>query len=297
MSKAVTSSVGQTEGPGQGITPGQGPVLPPDGAAPVVSGAALRRSRSKRRSLVWLIRGLILVGLLGVWQWYGSTTGGVFVPSVTQTFGRFPELITSGVLAESLWSSNVALLVGYPISAIAGLGLGFLIGRKRTADRALSYWLDIAMVIPMVAIVPVVIVGLGLTLTARVAVVILFTLPVIILNSRAAVRIIDQQLVEMADSFGAARRQIWSSVIMPAALPLIFTGLSIGIGRAISGMIVVELILIPVGLGGLLLEFKSTFSGSDLYAVTLVVIAEGVVLTSLAHSLERKITQRMRGGK
>jgi ABC-type nitrate/sulfonate/bicarbonate transport system permease component len=177
------------------------------------------------------------------------------------------------------------------------MAFGFLIGRRRMADRALSYWLDAAMVIPMVAIVPVVIVALGLTLTSRVAIVVLFALPSIAMNSRAAVRVVDQSLVEMARSFGATRRRLWTAVILPSAFAPLFAGLRIGIGRAISGMIVVELLLVPAGLGELLLNFKASFSTADLYAVTFIVLAEGVVLTSLGHALERKLNQRMSGGK
>jgi ABC-type nitrate/sulfonate/bicarbonate transport system permease component len=280
MSHSVSSSVE----PREALEPGDRPA---PGA--LVAG--------RHRGIVWLIRFVLLASLVAAWQWYGSSTGGVFVPSMTQTLGRLPRLVSTGVLGDALWTSNVALLIGYPVSVIAGLVLGFLIGRKRILDRALSYWVDIAMVIPMVAIVPVVIVALGLSLTARVAVVILFALPVIVLNSRAAVRIIDKQLVEMAGAFAASKRQTWMGVILPAALPMIFTGLSIGIGRAISGMVVIELILLPVGLGGLLLDYRSSFAGSDLYAVTLVVIFEGVLLTSLARAIERRVTRRMREGR
>lgn len=250
-----------------------------------------------RRLWVWGIRLVLLIALLALWQWYGTATGGLFVPSLTKTLSVFPELISSGVLGEALLMSNIALIIGYPLSVIIGLALGFLIGRNRVADRALSYWLDIAMVIPMVTVVPIVIVALGLSLGARVSVVMLFALPVIALNARAAVRVIQTHLVEMADSFAATRRQTWTAVILPAAMPMIFTGLGIGIGRAISGMIIIELILIPAGLGGLLLGFKSSFSAPELYAVTLVIVVQGVLLTSLARLVEKRITARIQGGR
>ncbi|MGB4136564.1 MAG: ABC transporter permease subunit, partial [Microbacterium sp.] len=252
--------------------------------------------RPANRAAVWAIRAGLLALLLVAWQWYGASSGGIFVPSLTQTLSSFPELLASGELVSALGQSNIALLIGYPLSVVFGLALGFLIGRNRVADRALSFWLDIAMVIPMVAVIPVVIVALGLSLSARVAVVMLFTLPVIALNARAAVRVVQADLIEMAAAFGATRRQSWLEVILPSAIPVIFTGLSIGIGRAISGMIIVELVLIPAGLGGLLLDFKSTFSAPDLYAVTLVVAAEGILLTTLGRMLEQRVQRRMQGG-
>ncbi|SFQ02733.1 ABC transporter permease [Amycolatopsis rubida] len=254
-----------------------------------------RRRATRPRVLVWTFRLAILAVALGGWQWYGATSGGVFVPSMTQTLAQLPELASSGVLAPALWSSNTSLLVGYPLSAVFGLAIGFLVGRRRTADRALSYWLDVAMVVPIIATVPVVIVALGLTFTARVAVVVLFALPVIAMNARAAVRVLDPHLIEMARGFGATNRQLWTGVILPAAAPHLFTALRIGLGRAISGMVVVELTLVPVGLGGLLLDYKSSFAGPSLYAVTLVIIAEGVLLVSLSQAGERWLIRRMRG--
>lgn len=253
------------------------------------------RTPGRTRLLIWAVRLALLALLLGLWQWYGSSSGGVFVPTLTETLSRYPDLVSSGGLLHAFWSSNESLVIGYPISAIVGLAFGAWIGRVRVADRAFAYWLDIAMVVPIVAIVPVVIVALGLNLTARVAVVILFATPVIGVNARAAVRVIDNNLVEMAGAFSASRRQIWMAVIIPDALAQLSAGLRIGLGRAISGMIIVELTLVPAGLGGQILDYKATFSTDDLYAVTLVVIAEGILLTSVGQLLERRIVDRIRG--
>jgi ABC-type nitrate/sulfonate/bicarbonate transport system permease component len=192
-----------------------------------------------------------------------------------------------------MWRSNQALLIGFPVSVLVGLPLGFLLGRVRVADRALSYWFDVALVIPMIAIVPVIIVALGLSLTARVLVVILFTLPIVALNARAAVRIVQSQLIEMSESFGASRRQVWQTVILPSSFAPVFTGLRVGLAHAISGMIVIELTLIPAGLGGLIVTFRSQFAASDLYAVTLMILIEGLVLVGLAHALEQLVARRL----
>lgn len=253
--------------------------------------------RGVRSVSIWLLRAAIAAALLGAWQWYGQSSGGVFVPTLTDTIKSLRDLGASGHLGSAMWESNISVILGYPISVVAGVALGFLIGRRRAADRALSYWLDVAMVVPMVAIVPIIIVAFGLTVTSRVAVVVLFALPVIAMNSRAAVRVIDHNLVEMGQSFAARPTQIWTAIILPAALPQLFAGLRIGIGRAISGMIVIELLLVPTGLGDLLLNFKANFTTAGVYAVTVVVVAEGILLTMLGHLIEHWITRRMSGGQ
>ncbi len=241
------------------------------------------------------IRAGLLVTLVVGWEVAGRAGGGFFLPSFTVTLSHFGALLADGTLAAALAASNVALLIGLPLTIAVAVPIGFVLGRHRLLDRALSYWLDLLLVIPMIAVVPAIIVALGLTLGARVAVVVLFAFPVLGLTARAAVRVIDERLTEMARSFGAEPARVWTAVIVPSALPALFTGLRLALGRAISGMVVVELTLVPAGLGGLIVNYRSRFMSADLYAVTLTILLEAIVLMSLARLAERRITQRLAG--
>jgi ABC-type nitrate/sulfonate/bicarbonate transport system permease component len=187
---------------------------------------------------------------------------------------------------DPLIESNVALVIGFPVSVAAGGGLGLALGRAPIVDRLLGIYVDMALVVPIIAVVPIIIVAFGITLTSKVAVVVLFALPVVALSVRSAVRDIDRDRVEMARSFGATARHVWPKVILPAALPAVFSGLRVGLSRAISGMIVVELTLVPTGIGGLFVKYRSQFDAANLYAVTLVVLAEGIVLAWLMRRCE-----------
>jgi ABC-type nitrate/sulfonate/bicarbonate transport system permease component len=100
------------------------------------------------------------------------------------------------------------------------------------------------------------------------------------------VKDIDRERVEMARAFGATARHVWPKVILPAALPAVFSGLRVGLSRAISGMIVVELTLVPTGIGGLFVQYRSQFDAANLYAVTLIVLVEGIVLAWLMRRCE-----------
>jgi ABC-type nitrate/sulfonate/bicarbonate transport system permease component len=250
------------------------------------------RRRPRRTLAVWAIRLATVAVVFVVWEILGRRDG-VFVAPLTTTLSHLVDLWRDGQMAPAMWRSNQALLIGFPVSVLVGLPLGFLLGRVRVADRALSYWFDVALVIPMIAVVPVIIVALGLSLTARVLVVVLFTLPIVALNARAAVRIVQTQLIEMSESFEASRRQVWQTVILPSSFAPVFTGLRVGLAHAISGMIVIELTLIPAGLGGLIVTFRSQFAASDLYAVTLMILIEGLVLVGLAHALEQLVARRL----
>ena len=278
--------------PGESAGLGEAPPEAEAGLPPPALGAPALRRRSRRALAVWAIRLATVAVLFVVWEILGRRDR-VFVAPLSTTVSHLVDLWRSGEIEPAIWRSNQALLIGFPISVLIGLPLGFLLGRVRVADRAISYWLDVALVIPMIAVVPVIIVALGLTLTARVLVVILFTLPIVALNARAAVRIVQTHLIEMSQSFGASRRQVWQSVIIPSSFAPVFTGLRVGLAHAISGMIVIELTLIPAGLGGLIVTFRSEFAAGDLYAVTLMILIEGLVLVGIAHALEQLVSRRL----
>jgi len=249
----------------------------------------------RRRAAVLAVRAAILAGLALAWEWLGRAGGGFFLPPLTLTLGHLAAMALNGTLGTALLTSNAALGIGLPVSILVGVPAGLLLGRRRLLDRAFSYWLDVALVIPMIAVVPAIIVALGLTLTARVAVVMLFALPVIALNARAAVRLIDVDLTEMARSFCARPLQVWTKIILPAALGPLFGGLRLGLARGISGMIVVELTLIPAGIGGLISGYRSRFAAADLYAATLTIVLEGVVLIAVVQLLEGRLARRLAG--
>jgi NitT/TauT family transport system permease protein len=134
-----------------------------------------------------------------------------------------------------------------------------------------------------------VIIALGLGLVARVSIVILFAVVFITINTRAGVRGVEPALIEMAKSFGASEGQIWRRIIVPGALPAIFAGLRIGLGRSITGMVMVELILVASGLGRLLLEFSGRMQSDLVFATVLAVIIEALILLAAMQALERKI--------
>jgi len=147
----------------------------------------------------------------------------------------------------------------------------------------------VLLVMPVAPLIPIVIIALGLGLAARVFIVVSFALVFITINTRAGVRSIEPTLIEMAKSFGATESQIWRRIIVPGALPAIFAGLRIGLGRAITGMVMVELILVASGLGRLLLEFSGRMQSDMVFATVLAVIIEALALLSAMHFVERKI--------
>jgi NitT/TauT family transport system permease protein len=93
----------------------------------------------------------------------------------------------------------------------------------------------------------------------------------------------------MATSFGAGEREIWRKILLPGSLPAIMTGVRLGLGRGVTGMVIIELLMVAVGIGGLILKFQGQFASDLLYALVILVILEALLLVSAVRFLERKI--------
>ena len=193
------------------------------------------------------------------------------------------------VFWRALAISHQALLLGYAAAAVVGVLIGFVMGRSPRVDSWLDPYVVVLLITPMSALIPLVIIALGIGLLARALVVMLFAVVVIAVNVRAGVRAVDPGWLEMVRSFGATESQLWRAVLLPGALPAIVTGLRLGLGRAFAGMIAVELLIASTGIGRLLLDFQGTFESAAMFALTLVLVFEVTVLLHVLQLVERRI--------
>jgi NitT/TauT family transport system permease protein len=125
-------------------------------------------------------------------------------------------------------------------------------------------------------------------------VIVVYALVYIIANTYTAVSGVDRELLAMARSFGASRWQTFTNVVLPGSGPLLFAGLRIGLGRAIAGMVVVELILVASGVGRLLLEFTGRLESDYVFATVAIVIGEALLLLEVMRRLELRVAPWVR---
>src|SRR5687768_7877945 len=238
----------------------------------------------------WASRLAVFAAAVSLWELFLSHSQNFLLPTFSHTaIALFNLVFQEPRFWEALYISNQALLVGYAASVVIGIPMGLLAGRVHNMDRILNPYLGVLLVMPVAPLIPVVIIALGLGLASRVFIVMLFAIVFITINTRAGVRGVEPALIEMAQSFGASEAQIWHRIIVPGALPAIFAGLRIGLGRAITGMVMVELLLVASGLGRLLLEFSGRMQSDFVFATLLAVIIEALVLLSIMQALERKV--------
>jgi ABC-type nitrate/sulfonate/bicarbonate transport system permease component len=233
---------------------------------------------------------LAFLGLfLAAWETYGRLKNPLILPPATQVAQAFWDLLSSGRLIEALLPSLQLLGIGFVLGTSSALILGVLIGRSRVADLTFSPYLAALYATPSVALVPIILVWFGFGTTGKVIVVFESAFFPMLYNVTTGVRAAPTDLIDVAKSFGASRLKTLMQVILPSAIPFIFVGLQLAIGRAVVGMSVAEVYLRLGGIGGLITTFGSRFITDYLIAAILVLPALGIALTRLVGLLERRI--------
>ena len=150
-------------------------------------------------------------------------TESLLLPTATGTLAAAARLLGSGEFWHAMWVSNQALVLGFPLAAVAGVLLGLALGRSRTLARWLDIHLQILLVVPKTAVIPLIVMASGFGLRSRAIVIFAFALPIIAVTVQAGVQTVDARLIAMARAFSATERQIWWRVLVPAALPGVMT--------------------------------------------------------------------------
>lgn len=259
---------------------GGGPAARPAQRSPLARVAAAR----------WPYRLLTLVVVGGVWEAYARVFGGLLIPTFTGTVTGVVELLLDPEVYRAFLVSNQALVAGFAISVVVGIPAGLVMARFAVAERIVDPYVTILLITPLAPLIPLLFMSLGLGLASRVVLVVAFALPMVIVNSRAGFRQVDPSLIEMARNFGATERQVWRRILLPGALPAVMTGIRIGLARAVTAMVVVELLMVSVGIGNLILEFRGFFESQKLYATVILVIFEALLLVTLMRWIERRVS-------
>lgn len=236
-----------------------------------------------------VLRMTVLALILGSWHIFARGGDALSVPSPADTFRAIGDLIGDGSLVRGLWITNQAMIIGYAISIAISLPLGIFMGLNENLRKIGEPYLTVLLALPTITLLPIVQAIFGLTFASRVIIIVLFAFTYMTVNTMVGVRVVDPQLKEMARSFKASRTQMLTKVILPGAVPGILSGARLGLGRALIGMIIAELLLVSPGIGSMILEYKAGFQPSFVFGILLVLILEGVILMGLATWFERRL--------
>lgn len=233
---------------------------------------------------------LALVAGVVLWEVLGRTLELMYLPPASNVVVRLWELLVTGPVLEELSGSLTNLAIGYLIAAVAGVAVGVAMARNKWLEKALDPYVYAFLTAPSIVFVPIYFALFGLSHWAIVALIVQYAVFIIIVNTITAVKTVDHELIEMARVFGARNEFVIArKVLIRAALPLIFSGLRLGLGRSIKGMINGEILIAVVGLGGLSSRYGRSFDPEGVLAILLVVIIVALFLDRAALLLDRRV--------
>ena len=224
-----------------------------------------------------------------VWEIVGRTGWMFLVPPFSDVLISCLELIQTASFRDAVAITLNAFVSGMGIAVGLGIPLGILMGRIEAADRLLGLWVNVFVSAPLTALVPVIMILFGIGQTTIVVTVTLFAIWIIVLDTRAGVKNISPSLLEMARSFCANRWQLYSKVLIWAALPEILAGIRVGLIRGVKGVVIGQLLVSIIGLGELFEVYSRNFLMEKFWAVTILLFAFAVALSELIEFIERRI--------
>jgi NitT/TauT family transport system permease protein len=228
--------------------------------------------------------------LAAFWEIAGQALDSILIPPLTKIAIAWWKLLASGKLLSNLSASLWTLAVGFTLAICIGIVVGLLMGRFRAIEHFLDLYINALMSAPATAFVPVLIMWFGLGVQSRIAVVFLFAVFVVVINTMTGVKQVDNVLVEMARSFGAKEREVFFKIMLPAAMPAIMAGVRLGMGRAVKGMITAEMLLTLTGMGAMIMQYGSAFATDALFAVILTILIVAMITMKLVQMIDQRLT-------
>jgi ABC-type nitrate/sulfonate/bicarbonate transport system permease component len=177
--------------------------------------------------------------------------------------------------------------VGYVAAVAIAVPLGIAIGWYKRAGYMADPWLNLFNSLPRVALLPLLVLWLGLGVESKIAVVFLGAFFSVVIPTVQGVRTVDRRLLDVARSFGASQRRVFTSVVAPATVPFIATGLRLGLGRALIGVVVGELYAQTQGLGVMISRASNNIQPDRMFFAIFIFTVTGIVGVEGLRRVER----------
>lgn len=213
----------------------------------------------------------------------------VFSPFPSQIMLRLERVIGSPAFLDALGSTTGLLAAGYLLACAAGILLGLAMGYHRPTYALLEPTLELLRPIPKPALLPPLILLLGLGAAMKVSIVFLGALFPVLINTIQGVRTVDPVLVDVARTFRRGVLTTVFRVVLPASLPMILSGMRVSLGLGFILVTLSEMLTGSQGLGAQLVDAQRAFRVQEMYAWTVVLAALGLALALSFDALERRL--------
>ncbi len=239
-----------------------------------------------------LLRGIIsIVAGLVIWEFLARLLldNELLIPPPSSVLRSLWSLTVEGKLGHHLAATLLEFSYGFTTACVIGVILGYLMGRYKWVDELMDPWIATLYSIPIIAVVPIIIIWFGIGMVSKIIVVFKITVVAIMLNTAAGIKSLDPVWLELAKSMRLSSWETTYKIRLPAAFPHIITGMRLGVGRALLGVIVAELMAANAGLGYMLRDASETWDSPKLFVTVILLAAMGLISFNLIKRIEHRI--------
>ena len=234
---------------------------------------------------------------LAIWELVARLNlipGDLSFPPFSAVVVEFYNLTASGVLGDNFLTSLVRVLIGFCAGSIAGITVGMVMGWRENFHKALHPIISLFYPIPALGWLPLLMLWIGINEMLPIAIIFICSFFPVLYNTVTGIRNVDKQYIQVARTLGASDARILATVVMPLALPNVFTGLRLEAGMAWRVIIAAEMVAIPTGIGALMMRAESLIR-MDIIIVCLIVLAVMCLLFErFFYYMEAMVTARWR---
>jgi ABC-type nitrate/sulfonate/bicarbonate transport system permease component len=207
--------------------------------------------------------------------------------AIAVTFYRV--FVVTGEIWKDVRVSALEYVLGFLLATAVGVPLGLAAGWYRRFSFGIEPFLSALNATPQVAFLPLIIMWAGIGLWSKVVVIFLLAVLPISVNAVSGVRTIDARLLRVARSFGSSEWRMFATIILPSSVPFLLTGLRLGVGRAMIGIVVGELYAATAGIGFMMNMAGASFQTDKVFVGVIIIAVAGLALVEVIRRVERRV--------
>jgi NitT/TauT family transport system permease protein len=249
-----------------------------------------------------ILGGIAVIVVLAAWQWAWSVgrdtqtsdddiISPLFFTGPSQVIERFGAEWTEGRLKSDIAYSGTNFVIGVGMAISSGVVIGVIIGWYRRLAMIFEPFLTALYSTPRVALIPLVLIWFGIGMWSKVFIVFINAFFPVLINTIGGVKAIDRDLLRAARAFCASDWQIFTTVVIPGAVPFILTGVRQAVSLGLIGVVVGEMFGGSEGIGFMVNYGGQTFQTDTVFLGVVIIAFAGIVLTWLAERLERHFSR------
>jgi ABC-type nitrate/sulfonate/bicarbonate transport system permease component len=255
--------------------------------------------KESRLNELYLRHESILLKVLGICTFLGLWELSVVIGWATPIMVSSPSRVAVagvGYIASDRFLTDAAtsgfeFFCGFGLALLVGILLGFAMGWFRRVEYFLDPVVNFLYASPRIALVPLLVLWFGIGMESKIAIIFLMAVFPVAMNTSLAVRSVDKDLIDLARSFNASGWQLLRSVVIPSSIPLVVTGMRIGLGVALIGVVVGEFMASTAGIGHSIEQAASSFETDQVFVGLIIIGACGVIFTETLRQIEGRLAK------